>query len=404
MLPLGYTRAILIPATVAAWQRTGGRGLSAPEPFPCKLLGAASVLAAALLGAVARGENPPPAPPPPEAPRPAEPAELPRDVQGVLARGLAWLASRQIQAGQRGGVYLEGSWEGGEHQVAVTALAGLALLASGSTPTSGPYALHLQKAIDFLTGPRCRTRWGLIRFGNDSRPMYGHGFSTLFLAECYGMGAGARERDLRDTLRKAVQAIAASQSRDGGWYYFPPVASAVDSPDIAQDEGSVTITQIQALRAARNAGIKVDRRVVERAVDYVRRSQDADGGVRYTVRYGRSSLALTAAGLSVLHGAGDYESDNAKRALAYVRSHMDADGEASHFHYTHFYAAQAMFQQGGEDWASYFPRIRDELVRQARDDGAKSCYWTSSYGEAYATALALLILELPYRYLPIYER
>ena len=46
----------------------------------------------------------------------------------------------------------------------------------------------------------------------------------------------------------AIVLISRSQSRDGGWLY---------TPDDAGDEGSVTITQVQALRACRDAGISV---------------------------------------------------------------------------------------------------------------------------------------------------
>jgi hypothetical protein len=343
----------------------------------------------AMLAAPVRAENRPPR---------AAPPEITREAKETIDRGLAYLAQRQ-----ESGVASRGSWDAGPYRVPVTALCGLAFLASGSTPTSGRYAENVRRAIDYLLRPTLRAPSGLIRILADAegRPMYGHGFATLFLAECYGMGVEpAKEKQVRDALERAVQVIADAQTRDGGWYYSPR------SPHEAeQDEGSVTITQIQALRAARNAGIRVPKAVIDRAVDYIRRSQDPDGGVRYTVRYGKSSLALTSAGLAVLFGAGDYDSDNVKRALAYVRNHLETGTEGlQHFHYTHFYAAQALFQQGGADWDLYFPRIRAELLRQASDDRATYCYWTSSYGEFYATALALLVLEIPYRYLPIYER
>ena len=87
-------------------------------------------------------------------------------------------------------------------------------------------------------------------------------------------------------------------------------------------------------------------------------------------------------------------------SLAYVKTHMETGPETPHFNYTHFYLAQALHQQGGTVWDDYFPRIRGELLRTQSAKGA----WQSTYGQAYATALSLLILEIPYRYLPIYER
>ena len=55
-----------------------------------------------------------------------------------------------------------------------------------------------------------------------------------------------------------------------------------------------------ALRAARNAGIQVDKAVIDRAVEYVRRSQNPDGGFRYMLNSGGSAFARSAAGLSAL--------------------------------------------------------------------------------------------------------
>lgn len=314
-----------------------------------------------------------PAPPPPE---------LTPETIRAIDEGLHWLKRSQKATG---------AWDGGEYPVAVTALCGLAFLASGSTPTSGPYAENVRRAMGYLIRQQ-RPYEGLFYSDNDSRPMYGHGFALLFLAECYGMsGNVATKRPLEDVIRKAIKRTSDSQTAEGGWYY---------TPTSDEDEGSVTISQIQALRAARNAGFHVDKRVIDRAIGYIRKSQDPDGGVKYTSRYGRSSLALTGAGLAVLYGAGDYDSKNVESALEYVRTRMDTSSETPHFHYTHFYLAQALHQNGGSDWERYFPRIRSEILGSRMSRGC----WTSQYGAPYATALSLLVLEIPLRYLPIYER
>ena len=99
--------------------------------------------------------------------------------------------------------------------------------------------------------------------------MYAHGFATLFLAEVYGMTGDDR---VKEPLVRAVHLIQKTQNDEGGWRYTPAPYDA----DI-----SVTICQVMALRAARDAGIKVEKSVIDDAVRYVQGLQNADGGFNY---------------------------------------------------------------------------------------------------------------------------
>ena len=73
----------------------------------------------------------------------------------------------------------------------------------------------------------------------------------------------------------------------------------------------------------------------------------------------------------------------------------------AHYHYGHYYAAQAMWIAGGEHWKDWFPAIRNELVTSQRAD----VHWTAGQlGNEYATAMSLIILQIPNRYLPILQR
>lgn len=325
--------------------------------------------------------------------------ELDRETLQAIERGVAWLAGEQEAR--------SGRWPSTppRYQMSVTALAGLALLAHGDTPDSGKHARAVRRAVEWVLDSQKREarghRWdGLLYDGGDDvfdlqedKPMHGHGFALLFLAEAYGQ---TREPALRQRMHEAIAAAARlterTITRDGGWFY---------TPESARDEGSVTITQIQGLRSAQNAGISVDAGVVDRAVRYIKASQMPDGGVRYTLRWGKTSAALTAAGISVLHGAGEYHGETIEKGYGYLRQHLTTNPNAHpFFFYTHLYAAQAMFQRGGPEWANYFPRIRRELLDLRR---GHPC-WDSPYGKAYGSAIALLILQLPLRYLPIFQR
>jgi MoxR-like ATPase len=213
----------------------------------------------------------------------------------AIDRGLAFLARTQGR---------DGAWRNrtgyGGYPVAMSALAGLALLAGGNTTTQGPYAPNVDRVTDFLLG--CRTPSGLIARMDEAegRPMYGHGFATLFLAQVYGMTEDAdRQARIREVLQRAVELTGRSQSPLGGWIYMP---------DGGGDEGSVTITQLQALRACRNAGIAVPKEVIDRALKYLELSFRSDGGIAYRARQsGPSRPPITAAAVCCWFNCGDYD-------------------------------------------------------------------------------------------------
>jgi hypothetical protein len=320
---------------------------------------------------------------------PWRPAGMTPEIERAIERGTAWLVAAQGR---------DGSWrsggETGSFPVAMTALAGTALLAGGSTPTRGPYYREVRRATTFLL--RSVEPDGLITSAfEDARSMYGHGFATLFLAQVYGMEEDRERRaEIRRALEGAVELIARSQSVAGGWLYQPTSNG---------DEGSVTVTQMQALRACRNVGITVPRETVERAVDYVRRSANRDGSIRYSISSaGGGRPAITAAAVAVLYNAGRYDDPLAEKALQYAQRTLSVSQGDAHYFYAHYYLAQALYQRGGDEWTSYYERIAGRLLQlQNKESGA---WQGDNVGEVYGTALSLTILQLPLAQVPIYLR
>ena len=302
----------------------------------------------------------------------------------AIERGLNLLATRQDEDGSfRSGGY--------SRNVAICGLAGMAFMSSGSTPGRGPYGRNVERCIEFILANTQES--GFINIPNASShgPMYGHGFATLFLAECYGM---TKRPDIRDKLSKAVHLIVNTQNNEGGWRYQPQRHDA----DI-----SVTICQIMALRAARNAGLFVPRETIDRCTDYVKRSQNADGGFMYMIQGGQSAFPRSAAGIVALYSAGIYEGQEIKKGLEYVMGFMPQAHEfnrESHYFYGHYYAVQAMWQAGGEYWAKWYPAVREALVARQAEDGS----WNDSICMEYGTAMACIILQIPNNYLPIFQR
>jgi hypothetical protein len=221
--------------------------------------------------------------------------------------------------------------------------------------------------------------------------MYGHGYATLFLAEVYGM---AGDRDIKPALSQAVALIVRCQKSDGGWRYTPDNRGNSDI--------SVTVVQLMALRAARNGGIAVDAAVIDRALDFIRRSVCPDGGFSYTLDQKQSGFARTAAGVTSLFVGGAYDAPEIAGGLQYLESFRDREEFVQYYFYGHYYAAQAMHQAGGERWQRWFDWIRAALLAGQAEDGS----WTEQGhgGPVFATAMAAMILEIPYRYLPIFQR
>jgi hypothetical protein len=298
--------------------------------------------------------------------------------------GLAWLAKQQNGDGSFGG----GAYRG---NIAVTALAGLAFMASGSSPGRGPFGAHIDKALVFVMDNTSPSGFISVAAAATHGPMYSHGFGALFLAEAYGM---THRAEIREKLEKAVQLIIDTQNDEGGWRY-QPVRNDADL--------SVTICQINALRAARNAGIFVPKETVEACIRYVKKSQNHDGGFRYMLQGGASAFPRSAAGVVALYSAAVYDSKEVDAGIAYLKQYMPEikfGQRYSHYFYGHYYAAQAMWIRGGQDWLQWYPAIRDELVRRRSPQG----YWQDSIGNEYGTAMALIILQMPNNFLPIFQR
>ena len=277
---------------------------------------------------------------------------------------------------------------------AVCGLCGMAFLAGGSTPGRGPYGRTVQRAVDYLLNNAQPSGFIVEPTATTHGPMYSHGFATLFLAECDGMST---RKDLREKLGLAARLIVNSQNNEGGWRYYPKK----DDADI-----SVTVCQVMALRAASNAGVQVPKETIDRAIDYLKKCQNRDGGFVYQLSAGgESAFPRSAAAVVALNSAGVYEAQwpGIARALDYLTGFRPEQGvvrREQYFEYGHYYAVQAMWQAGGQRWARWYPAIRDELISRQGPDGS----WTAAYGPEYATAMCLIILQMPENQLPIFQR
>jgi hypothetical protein len=326
-----------------------------------------------------------------------KPGEVDEKTRGAIEKGMKYLSAIQERT--------SGAF-GEQNKLAATSLAGIAFLSGGNVPGRGLYCKNVEQAIEFIL-KNAITPSGYLQFQNSN--MYSHGFAAMFLAETYGMipPYTQQEPKVRKALTKAIQLIEKCQNSDGGWWYDPIKNSSGQGADI-----SVTVCETNALRAARNCGIAVDKRVIENAIKCVKSAANDDGGFSYRVINGKktegSAFARSAGAVCILLALGAYDSVEAKKGLEYlIRTGMPEKGgmqmqfAGAYLYYASYYASQAMFMSGKQNWDKWWPFIRDVMLGQADSRGA----WPQSEGgsSAYSTAIALIVLQMPYRYLPIFQ-
>jgi len=338
--------------------------------------------------------------------------EIPAEYRASVAKGLEYLAKQQSK---------DGHWEsfGGMYPMTMTALSGMAMLMEGSTIKEGKYKDNIRRAVDWLM-QRSQPN-GMLGMpnvpGESGRYTYGHGFALLFLSCVYGEEEeGDRRKKLEDILTRAAKFTRDAQTNRGGWGYV----SAKEGGGF--DEGSTTVTQVQALRAARNAGIAVPPEAIKDAVKYLKDATGPDGGIVYSLGGGgggQGRPALTAAGICCGFSTGDYNSELVKKWFKFCQTHLQMNGggvRMGHDEYTTYYWAQSVYMLGEDGWNKLFPgtaegdRITwlkyrktnfDNFVRSQQADGS----WPGAHaGPIFSTAIFCSIMQLDNGALPIYQR
>lgn len=338
---------------------------------------------------------------------PAAPA-VPEETAKAIDRGLDWLVQQQARRGY---------WEGndGRYRVAMTSLAGLALLMEGSSPSEGKYAAALDKAVEWLVAQRNKD--GLIDDGADPHRQYmwGHGYATLFLACVYereGEGAPRADRvaeitrkgvrkDLEAALKKAVAFTQKAQTSRGGWGYV----TAAEGNQF--DELGQVVVQMQGLWAAKQAGIAVNGDTLKGGQAYLRAATLQPKGPFDPQPKEQQPQALFGSVVSAVC-AGELATPEATRWLDFCPRGLpslprEQDGMAP---YGHFYYAQARYALGENKharlapavkpadrltWARYRTEVTEELLKSQNARG----FWSGAgVGAVYPTATYLFVLQL----------
>jgi hypothetical protein len=335
--------------------------------------------------------------------------------------GLAFLARHQEADGSwslhgfaegRGDGYRRAGAGQMQTNTAGTGLALLAFLGAGYTHTDGKYREVVSRGLDFLV--RNQKEDGDL-FGGGSRYcwLYSHGIAAIALGEAYGM---TRDERMRGPAQKALDFIAASQNpEDGGWRYRPRYDT----------DTSVSGWQVMALKSGELAGLTIGPECYARIEKWLNTAQSPITPALYVYRPGaaqahqrQASRAMTAEAMLMRQYLG-WERANPRlvEGATYLRQNLPDYGDERDPRrdaYYWYYATQVMFQMQGDYWSDWNNRLRTLLTTSQEQTGPLAGSWDpmgptiadrwgNAGGRIYVTTLHLLMLEVYYRHLPLYQ-
>jgi hypothetical protein len=304
--------------------------------------------------------------------------ELTPPAEAAIDRGLAYLVKVQKE---------DGSWHD-MYPVGNTAGVLMAFMVKGHFPGEGPYAPTLNKGLDYLLKQSKTAPDGYV-----GDAMYEHGLATLAFSELWGM-CKEKDDEVKKALHLAVRVLQRSQSMLGGWRY---------NPDGTDADTSSTSMQVVALASAREAGAPVRKETMEKATQFYELCWESDsGGFRYAPWRIGPNFPRTAASTYALMLCGQRNSEMVKGGLRYLLNLPQGAFQGNEYYfYAHYYAIQVMVQAGQTQYKKWYPRIRDALILKQHVEGS----WTGDSGcKPLGTAMAIIVLGAPYRFIPIYQR
>jgi hypothetical protein len=321
-----------------------------------------------------------------------------RESEQAVERGLRWL-----QAHQR----TNGSWHF-DHQkgpcsglcrnpgsigstTAATALALMPFLSAGHTHRSGEYQQVVEAGLHYLRGRMLSTSEG----GDfQEGTMYAQGLTAIVLCEAAAMTG---DKVLAGAGQAALDFIVYAQDKNGGgWRYTPG------------QPGDMTVTgwQLMALKSGQISYLRVPTDTINRATRFLDFAQSADGAYYGYLGSGQEPTSTAVGLLARMYTGWRREHSAMTRGIQY----LSRLGPSKNDMYFNYYATQVMHHYGGVDWIEWNSKMRDSLIASQAREGHESGSWYfddnhqsgAKGGRLYNTAMAIMTLEVYYRYLPLY--
>jgi hypothetical protein len=321
---------------------------------------------------------------------------LGQKTDGAVEAALGWLARHQLPDGRWSLDYATvckddtctGSRAMQNSDTAATALALMPFLAAGQThKTKGSYQRTIQNGLAWMM--RNQKPDGDLRGGSS---MYAHGLATIAVANTHGLSS---DRAVGLSAQAAVNFIQRAQNaQTGGWRYSPG------------DEGDTSVLgwQMEALEAARLAGLQVDPAKLEGARKWLKSvAQGQQGGKFSYVPGSPPTPTMTAEGLLAnQHLDIRANAPEMVEGLAYLKANMP--GRQPRNAYFSYFATRVWHNVGGPDWETWRTALRKSLIEiQCREGCAAGSWdpakptadtWGQHGGRLLITSLSALSLEV----------
>lgn len=344
----------------------------------------------------------------------------------AVERGLDFLARHQSpdgswelhNFGQGRREYAAAGLASMEANTAGTGLALLAFLGAGYTHSDGKYAPVVEKGLGYLLKHQKADGDLFVpprRGASEANTwFYSHGIASIALCEALGMSRD--DELLKDPAQKAIDFIVASQNPElGGWRYLPRIGS----------DTSVSGWQLMALKSAERVGLTVPPQCYQLVTKWLDFAQGVNGDpTRYAYMPQSDqehqrvvSRVMTAEALLMRQYLGwNRNHPNLTGGADFLITQLPTIGDTSdpqRDSYYWYYATQVMFHMKGEHWQRWNEKLRPILVDTQVPDGPLGGSWdpggdipdrwAAPGGRVYVTAMHLLMLEVYYRYLPLYQ-
>ena len=223
------------------------------------------------------------------------------------------------------------------------------------------------------------------------------------IAFCEAFGRAHDER-IGAAARRAVVYLEKAHNTDGGWRY---------QPNSQMSDVSVTGWVIQALKAAKLAQVKFDHAIYAQSLLFLDAltdkggAKDSSGAVGYTYepnqQYSFGRPAMTAAGLVIRQFSGIGVKSHLLERGAQLTRTMPPDWNKKDFYYW-YYATYAMHNMGGEHRVWWNRRIRDVLIENQCREGDDAGSWDPERAQWAARAGRVYTTSLGALCLEVYYR